>query len=159
MASNDDKWVPPDPETPYKAMGYVGKQETYDPYAPNVGLGERRTVETLPLREFESGATRDTDTGKLDYEGFLSPAVLECYAQYMHKHRVQTDGSLRASDNWQKGMPFEVYMKSLWRHFKDVWSEHRGLGSQDGLKDALCGVLFNTMGYLHETLKKEREDG
>ncbi len=56
-------------------------------------------------REFISGATRNSEEGKLDYEGFLSPLALARYAQYMHRHRELEDGTLRASDNWQKGIP------------------------------------------------------
>lgn len=107
------------------------------------------------MREFETGATRDTEDGKLDFEGFLSPAVLERYAQYLHKHRKQADGKLRASDNWQKGIPKDVYMKSAWRHFHDWWKEHRGLASRDGIEDALCATMFNTMGYLFELLQEK----
>src|SRR5262249_20215749 len=58
-------------------------------------------------RIFKTGATRDTDTGKLDYEGFLSPLVLKRYAEYMHQHRVMKDGAMRASDNWQRGIPLD----------------------------------------------------
>jgi signal transduction histidine kinase len=116
------------------------------------------TVTTVPqngqIRKFDTGATRDTEKGKFDYEGFLSPLVLYRYAEYMHAHQQQTDGSLRTSDNWQKGIPLDVYMKSGWRHFFDWWLEHRKFGSRDGLEVALCGLLFNVMGYLHETLKK-----
>ena len=108
------------------------------------------------MREFATGATRDSEEGKLDYEGFLSPLVLERYAQYMNKHRVQADGKLRASDNWQKGIPRDAYMQSLWRHFFDVWKEHRGLKSREGLENALCAVIFNAMGYLFEELKEDR---
>lgn len=102
------------------------------------------------IRIFQTGATRDTEENKLDYEGFLSPLVLERYAQYMHKHRRQSDGSLRASDNWQKGIPVEVYMKSMWRHFMSVWSGYRSgrLSEED-----ICALLFNAMGMLHETIK------
>lgn len=108
------------------------------------------------MREFGNGATRDDDTGKLDYEGFLSPAVLKRYAEYMHKHRKQSDGSMRGSDNWQNGIPKDVHMKSLYRHFMDVWSMHRGIDdSYDAgdLEEALCAVMFNTMGYLFEELE------
>ena len=62
------------------------------------------------MREFETGATRDTNDGKLDFEGFLSPLALVRYAEYMNKNRIQADGKVRASDNWQKGIPREVYM-------------------------------------------------
>jgi len=111
------------------------------------------------IRTFDSGATRDTETNKLDYEGFLSPLVLERYAQYLNKHRVQSDGNLRDSDNWQKGIPLSVYMKSVWRHFMNWWLIHRNYpprydkGGLINLEDSLCAVLFNTMGYLHELLK------
>jgi hypothetical protein len=109
-------------------------------------------------RYFKTGATRDTDENKLDFEGFISPAVLKRYAEYMDKHRKQSDGNLRASDNWQKGIPKEAYMKSGWRHFFDWWSEHRGLGSREGIEDALCAVIFNSMGYLHEHLKEKKNE-
>ena len=108
------------------------------------------------IRTFESGATRDTDEGKYDYEGFLSPLVLERYAQYMHKHRVQADGELRDSDNWQKGIPKDAYIKSAFRHFMDWWKEHRGLKSREGIEDALMALLFNVMGYAHAILKEKK---
>ena len=105
------------------------------------------------MRRFETGATRDTDAGKFDYEGFLSPLVLARYAAYMHKNRVQADGSLRDSDNWQKGIPQTAYMKSAWRHFLSWWSHHRNVPTDESLEDALCAMLFNVSGYLHEHLK------
>lgn len=121
------------------------------------------------MRKFESGATRDVAGNKLDYEGFLSPQVLELYAKYMNKNRVQADGNVRDSDNWQKGIPRDVYMKSMHRHFMDAWMLHRGIevfkknadgetvfNSETGqpipmtLEEALCAQLFNVMGYLFE---------
>lgn len=107
------------------------------------------------MRQFKTGATRDNDENKNDYEGFLSPLVIKAYGDYMTKHRKQADGKLRASDNWQKGMPKDCYIKSAWRHFHDWWMEHRGFGSREGIIDALCGLLFNVMGYLHEILREE----
>ena len=110
------------------------------------------------IRKFESGATRDSDENKLDYEGFLSPIVLRRYAQYMCKHRKQSDGQLRDSDNWQKGIPIAQYMKSKWRHFMDTWSQWRAKIDhpidQYDIEESLCAELFNTMGMLHEILKK-----
>ncbi len=119
-------------------------------------VGQTLYVETP--RRFESGATRDTDAGKLDFEGFLSPLVLERYAQYMHGHRVMQDGSIRGSGNWQRGIPVEVYMKSAWRHFFDMWKLHRGLPVKDAFEDVLCAIMFNVMGYLHETIKGKSND-
>jgi len=104
------------------------------------------------MRRFKSGATRDNNEGKFDFEGFLSPLVLEAYAKYMHKNRLQADGKLRASDNWQKGFGdnhLDVCIKSLWRHFLDLWKEHRGYKSRDGIDDAIGGILFNIMAYYY----------
>ena len=107
------------------------------------------------IRQFKTGATRDTDDDKLDYEGFLSPIVLQRYAEYMHRNRIQSNGELRDSDNWQKGIPQEELIKSAFRHFMDWWLEHRGEKSREGTEDALCGIMFNTMGYLYGILKKK----
>lgn len=110
------------------------------------------------VRQFATGATRDTDDDKFDFEGFLSPLVLERFAAYMHKHRLQRDGSLRDSDNWQKGIPTDQYAKSLLRHMMQFWKLHRGLATTDErgepveLDEALCALLFNVQGYLYELL-------
>lgn len=113
------------------------------------------------IRTFETGATRNLDSSKNDYEGFLSPLVIKAFGDYMTSHRKQKDGTLRDSDNWQKGIPIEVYMKSMFRHFMDVWTIHRGgtavspdTGEQVDLVEALNAVLFNVQGMMHETLKK-----
>lgn len=105
------------------------------------------------MASFSTGATRTADTGKFDYEGFLSPLVLDRYAQYMHKHRSTPDGGFRDSDNWQQGIPLTSYMKSGWRHFLDWWRQHRGHAGQDVLEESLCALIFNAMGYLHEILR------
>lgn len=111
------------------------------------------------MRAFASGATRDTAANKPEYDGFLSYPVLEAYGLYMMKHQVQSDGNLRAADNWQKGIPKPVYMSSLFRHFLQAWALHRGYAVKDDkgqpvtLQDALCGVMFNVMGYFHELLR------
>ncbi len=108
----------------------------------------------MTTRTFATGANRDTDEGKLDYEACLSPLVLERYAQYLYECQEMPDGSRRADDNWQKGMPLSAYMKSAWRHFFMMWKLHRSQGEicTKDFEDAICGVLFNTMGYLHEWL-------
>lgn len=108
------------------------------------------------IRKFETGATRDIDLNKYDYEGFISPLVLDRYAAYMHKHRIQPDGSLRDSDNWQKGIPKTAYMKSGFRHFMDWWRQHRGWPGQDTLEDSLCALMFNVQGYLDTILKESK---
>jgi hypothetical protein len=108
------------------------------------------------VRRFNTGATRDLDTGKFDYEAFLSPLVIERYGAYMHSKRQINGQPMRDGDNWQRGIPLTVYMKSMWRHFVDLWKEHRGVKTQEGIEDALCAVIFNASGYLHEHLKAQR---
>lgn len=116
----------------------------------------------LGTRAFKTGATRDVDNNKLDYEGFLSPFVLERFAQYMHECRLRNIPAgqmVRGSDNWQKGMPFDAYAKSLVRHVLDAWKSHRagldGATNSDIEKhreDTLCAIIFNAQGYLQELL-------
>jgi len=116
------------------------------------------------IRKFDSGATRNLDNNKLDYEGFLNPLVLEEFAKYMNLHRKQKDGTIRDSDNWQKGIPKEVYMKSMWRHFLDFWKMHRrykAINPDNNLpftkKELLSALMFNIQGYLYELIKEENK--
>lgn len=98
------------------------------------------------MRNFETGATRDTDENKIDYEGFLSPQALERFGQYMLVHQTQADGKKRESDNWKKGIPQEAYKKSLIRHVFDFW--------KTPTEELACAIIFNIQGWLHEELKK-----
>ena len=133
-----------------------------------------------PVRVLDSGATRSSLDGKFDYEGFFNPATLAVFADYLHRHRVQTDGSIRDSDNWQKGMDRDTCMKSALRHMMDTWAIHRGfevykeklpsggekthyiLPSEAAtpgtwervyLYDCICGVIFNLNGYILEEVR------
>lgn len=106
-------------------------------------------------QHFTTGAYRDIDVDKLDIEAAVSPIVIERYVQYLHKHALMPDGTKRPNDNWQKGIPINNYMKSLVRHFIDVWKIHRGFKCNTNLEDSLCAVLFNTMGYLFEILREK----
>lgn len=111
------------------------------------------------MRTFETGATRNNDASQPDYEGFLSPLVIQSFGQYMNRNRLQADGTIRDSDNWQKGIPKDAYMKSGFRHFFDWWADHRQTGvSRDmDIETAINGLLFNAMGYLHEHLRARQE--
>jgi hypothetical protein len=124
-------------------------------------LATPTTTQDTPIpiiRKFETGATRDSDEGKLDYEGFESPFVMQRFAEFMHENRKQKDGSIRGSDNWQAGIPKEAYIKSMLRHLMDVWLHHRGLGhkAKEPLEVALCALRFNVNGYLFEELKEKK---
>lgn len=110
------------------------------------------------VRTFDTGATRSDDTLRDDPEGYLSPIVIDRFNQYMTKHRLQPDGHVRASDNWQKGMPLDTFAKGLWRHFLHFWTRHRGFPVRDpkaaeDIEEDLCAMFFNVQGYLHEKLK------
>lgn len=113
------------------------------------------------IRKFNTGATRDLDDTKHDFEGFQSPLVNHRFAEYMTQHRVQKDGSIRASDNWQKGIPLEAYIKSLVRHVEDLRLHHDGFGplATESLENSLCAIIFNANGYLFETLKNRKYGG
>lgn len=107
------------------------------------------------VRKFSTGATRDTDADKLDFDGFICPLVEKRFAQYMHAHRKQSDGTLRDSDNWTRGIPVREYLKSMHRHFHDLRLNTRGYTDEarEDLETSLCALLFNVQGYLHEVLK------
>ena len=113
-------------------------------------------------RTFDTGATRDTADGKLNYRKALSPIVLQRYVQYLDAHRKQPDGSLRDFDNWKQGIPIEAYHEGLGRHDMAVWLLHDGYPAKDNhgpvtLEDTLCAIIFNSSGWLHELLKAESE--
>lgn len=106
------------------------------------------------MREFDTGATRDSAEGKLQYAGYLSAKATRAFAEYMRTHQVQADGQTRSADNWKKGMEVDVYMDSMWRHFHDVWSLWEdGKATGPEAQEALCALMFNVQGMLHEVVK------
>lgn len=118
-------------------------------------------ADEIKTRTFDTGATRSADKYRDDPEGYLSPLVIDRYNAYMTKHRLQPDGTVRDSDNWQRGIPLDAYVKGMWRHFLHLWTRHRGWKVRDPLaatdaQEDLCALLFNVSGYLHELLKKEQ---
>lgn len=136
-----------DPEAKHMCARHLAEQ--HQPLTP---------LDHPSIRIFETGATRDMDTSKPDYEGYLSPLVIHRFGEFMTKNRLQKDGNLRDSDNWQKGIPLSAYMKSGWRHFVEWWMAHRSSNSKDSnlaLEESLCALIFNAQGYLHEILKSK----
>ena len=114
--------------------------------------------DAVVMRQFATGATRNSDDGKPDYEGFISPLVTRRFGQYMHKHRFQADGKVRASDNWQKGIPIKQYLKSGTRHWEDVrliMDGYREIASERDIEEALCAMLFNVSGMIFELQKQQ----
>lgn len=122
------------------------------------------------VQHFGSGATRSADAGKIDYEGFLSLPALEAYGQYMLKHQVQADGTVRSSSNWKLGIPLTgdgSYTKALFRHVFELTGltvghvsarlrrEMPNATMRTMMQDTACAVLFNIQGFLHEFLKQQ----
>ena len=134
-------------------------QAVLDLYLSKQGKEEKQDDK---MRQFEGGATRDADDHpeKPSYYKALSPIVLREYVKYLGRHRTQADGSKRDWDNWKAGIPIDVYMDGLLRHTVAVWLIQQGFKSYDNhgevnLKDSICGVMFNSIGMLHELLKEE----
>jgi hypothetical protein len=107
------------------------------------------------VRTFATGATRNSLGDKLQYEGYFSPLVLRARAEYMRTHQRQEDGSLRAADNWQKGIPKDALIDSGHRHFVDWWLAHRGHATQADVREAICALMFNAEAYLHALLLED----
>ncbi len=110
---------------------------------------------TTAIRTFATGASRNADTNKHDFDGFLSPLFLEAFGAYMHFHRHLDDGSLRDSDNWQKGIPLPEFRKSLLRHVFDLWRALRGYPIKENILWAALGTVFNVQGIVHELCKSD----
>ena len=106
------------------------------------------------MRTFDTGATRDTSHEKLDFMGYLSPQVLNRYAEYMYYHQRQADGQWRSGDNWKKGIPLDVYLGSLLRHVIHLWECHEERRGYEESEEALCAIMFNTMGYLYQMIQE-----
>ncbi len=133
-------------------VNYTGKRT---PYQAQLDSLNGAATPTAPMRQFPSGATRNTDEGKIDPKGFIHPLVTLSFCKYMHEHRKQADGALRASDNWTKGIPREAYASSLERHLLDVKLIMGGFAAHattSSLSEALNACMFNVQGLLLEVL-------
>ena len=78
------------------------------------------------IRKFESGASRNSNSGKFEYYKFINPINEFSFAKYMHSKRYLDNGELRDSDDWQKGIPQDSLLDSLTRHIKELELLHMG---------------------------------
>lgn len=111
------------------------------------------------MRNYETGATRNSDEGKPQYAKIGDPTIDKAYADYMNAQAVQADGKIRPADNWKKGIPVADYLDSQRRHWHDVWfhlSGHPEQAEEKDLVTALCALKFNVDGMLYEVLKERR---
>ena len=126
---------------------------------PGSSIFRADAEDTGTLRTFSTGATRDTAANKHEPWGFTSALVEKRFCEYMHEHRQQSDGQLRDSDNWKKGISKDSYKHSLSRHIQDLRLHLEGFGDEAreaDIETVLCSVLFNVQGMLHEILKEKR---
>lgn len=121
--------------------------QTIDEQRKTLGLGP------LPMRHFASGATRDNDSRKLDFDAIFDPRVLEAFAHYMNICRETPEG-LREADNWKHGFPMDVLMKSMWRHFFALWKSHHEFNGDHPLV-AACALLFNVQAYMKQLIEAD----
>jgi hypothetical protein len=133
------------------------------------------------MRDLGTKAVRDVDLGKVDYEGCFSPLVLHEFASFMQEHNRTVDGTVRTCSDWKSGWSKEAYMKSMWRHFFDLWALYSGMfvykertphgefthifrgrpgfdvtegWTEETIKTAGLALMFNLQGFMHEHLKQ-----
>lgn len=131
--------------------GEVVNSERLD-WSSNIGdcaVISYKIIEEGEMRKFETGATRDANTDKLDYKGFLSMIAVNQFAQYMHKNRKQADGSIRGSDNWKLGIPVPAYEESFTRHVFE-WLTALENGDREAAYEIAPAIFFNLQGWMHE---------
>ena len=110
------------------------------------------------FRTSSSGATRDLNDGKKQYDKFIHPLVIERFADYMQGKRAMPDGSSREGDNWWNGFPREWLIESMGRHYQDTLLHTKGFheATTEDEETALCGLLFNVQSMLMEVLLGRR---
>lgn len=134
----------------------VFTQEGLVPLSMTPQLFRQKGRDSGDLRTFATGATRDTAQDKHEPWGFTSALAEQRFCEYMHHHRKQSDGKLRDSDNWKKGIPADAYKHSLGRHIQDlrlILEGYPEAARESDLEEVLCSVLFNVQGLLHETVR------
>lgn len=101
--------------------------------------------------QFESGAVRDSQEGKVDFVETVSFTAHERYARYMTgKKEKYGDG------NFKKGIPISSYEKSLLRHVDKYFRNKYEDGNDEPDEDHLAAMRFNIDGIMleEERLKK-----
>jgi hypothetical protein len=79
----------------------------------------------MTVRTFETWATRDIDTGKLEYSDYINPLCDYSFANFM-KWKQYINWTIRAWNNWQKWIPNESLLSSLVRHTEIIKLLYQG---------------------------------
>ena len=123
-------------------------------------MTEKDLSTAVTTRLFDTGATRDTATGKFEYAKYLSPFFINGFGRYMNRHQTMADGTKRAGDNWKQGFPDDVLLESFFRHAMDVWMLMKDVdltderGERVDLNDAIMGAVFNLQALYHQRAEK-----
>jgi len=97
------------------------------------------------ITEFETGAIRDSQDGKVDFVETISFTAHERYARYMTGKKKKY-----GTGNFKKGIPITSYEQSLLRHV-DKYFRNKYEGGQDELnEDHVAAMRFNVDGIMHE---------
>lgn len=104
------------------------------------------------ITQFNTGAIRDTQDGKLDFVETMAWMAIAEYSKYMTAKKAKY-----GSGNFHKGIPVESYQASLMRHIVKYLciAECRQRGVippawMEAHEDHLCAVIFNTLGIIYE---------
>ena len=83
-------------------------------------------------RQFNTGAQRDNDIGKIRMSLLPQPALQRVMKRYL-------EGAEKyGENNWTKGMPMSVYYDSTMRHLQAWWNEE---DDEDHLAAAVWNML------------------
>lgn len=94
-------------------------------------------------QEFETGAVRDTQTGKGRYD-LLPVVALERVAKVYQKGAEKYD-----ERNWMQGIPISRFMDSALRHLMQYAEGRRD-------EDHVAQAAFNVLGIIHTEAMVER---
>jgi hypothetical protein len=97
------------------------------------------------IREFTTGAIRDSDETKEDYCETISWTAFKRYAQYMTGKKQKY-----GAGNFKKGIPITSYEQSLLRHVQKYMENKYEGGLVETQEDHLSALVFNIFGIMHE---------
>lgn len=102
---------------------------------------------------FPSGAIRDSQEDKPDFNETISWTAFNRYAKYMTGKK-----SKYGAGNFKRGIPTESYVKSMLRHVDKFMRNTFENGDDEKNEDHLSAIVFNVFGIMHneeqEKLKK-----
>lgn len=104
------------------------------------------------MRNFDTGAVRDSEEEKEDYIETISWTALKRHAQYMTKKK-----SRYGAGNFKKGIPIDSYERSMVRHIQKYFENKYEGGTVETEEDHLAAIVFNAFGIMHEEGRAKKE--